>query len=215
MTRPSYWPHSGPALNQALSRGGAFRYAFCMSEDNIYKSFKSARIKVILRLSYDVTNAYVITEVVSIVCPPATKQTFWVSMVALISNIGWHPISWYPTGDTLTSSFTSKATRTFSISLYQSSRHRLVPFCLSNWMAWFASIWNVDTVLVCRFPISRLDFGYHIDALPKSIGNTPNKFLQPQYTVCLGVLSDLDDIRLFYILKIYPWLWPSIFRPLY
>ena len=59
------------------------------------------------------------------------------------------------------------------------------------------SIWEFDSLLVRPFPIYGLDFGYHIDAFNDHIRNPPIKCRLTQYTVRLGVLSDLDGILLF------------------
>ena len=132
---PLYWPNYGPALNQAFWLGGSLRYAFFTLADNTSKLFKAAMTKAIFVLFRDTTDAYVIASGVSIVCLSATKRTLWVSVVALISKIRWHLISWYHIGATSSSSFTSKATWIFFISFSQAILRRLVPFCFSNYMA--------------------------------------------------------------------------------
>ena len=98
------------------------------------RSLRAAIVKAILTESLDTTEEYVIAAGVSVLWPSATKRAFLLKFSPILtSKIMWHVIFWYPTGNSEGSfSQTSKAGRTFFISLQIASHQRVSPFSSSS-----------------------------------------------------------------------------------
>ena len=109
---PLFSPNSVTSVVCTFSEHGAVRYAFCISDVFISRSFNAAKVRVIPTDSLETTLAYINLLGTSTIWPPATRHAFLEKFSILIENIMSHFMYWEPTGGLLSSSRILNATFT-------------------------------------------------------------------------------------------------------